>query len=115
MTDVMRLLVYSTLAEVVDVAPRKPEFLHPMLDSCCQLFNHILVFVVLHYGFAKCEVRASAEVLKCRRPLVRIVVLEVLDNLEVSVHRHVLLKVALVPAEALRAQHVLRNAVNHQR
>ena len=86
-----------------------------MLDSCCELFEHILVPVVLHYSFAECEVRASRKIFKRRRPLVRIVVLEVLDNLEVGVHRHVLLQVVLVAAETLGTQHVLWNAVYHHR
>ena len=71
--------------------------------------------VKLHYRFAEREVGASRKILKSGRALVRIVVLEVLDNLEVGVHRHVLLQVVLISAEALGAKHVLRNAVYHHR
>ena len=47
--------------------------------------------------------------------MVRIVVFKILHYLEIGVHRHVLLEVVLVPAEALRAQHMLGNAVYHHR
>ena len=86
-----------------------------MLDSRCELFNHVLVPVVFHYRFAESEVCASRKILECGRALVRIVVLEVLDNLEVGVHRHVLLQMVLVASETLGAQHVLGYAVYHQR
>lgn len=86
-----------------------------MLDSCCELFNHILVFVVAHYRFTEREIRTSAEVLKRRRALIRVVVLEVLHYLEVGVHRHIFFEVLLISAEALRAKHVLGYAVNHHR
>ena len=71
------------------------------------------MFIKLHYRFAECEVRAPRKIFERRRALIRVVVMEVLDNLEVGVHRHVLLQVVLVPAEALRAQHVLGEAVYH--
>ena len=76
----MRLLYYSTLAEVVEVSSRKPEFLHPQLDGLCKLFNHILVPVVFHDCFAEGKITTSREVLERGRPLVRIVILEVLDD-----------------------------------
>lgn len=71
--------------------------------------------VIPHYRFAEGKIAASAEVLKRRRTLIGVVILEVLDYLDVGVHRHVLLQVVLVPAETLRAQHVLRYAVYHHR
>lgn len=101
------------LAEVVQVSPRQAELLHPQLDSCCELFNKILMPVVFHYRLAEREVGASRKILKCRRPLVRIVILEIFYNLEVGVHRHIFFEVVLVAAETLRAQHVLRYAVYH--
>ena len=71
--------------------------------------------VVLHYRLAEREVAAPRKILERGRALVGVVVLQIFDNLEVGVHRHILLQVVLVPAETLRAQHMLGYAVYHHR